>query len=170
MKKTNVSLADDQINIKDLSIVLNISTQRIGQLVKLGIIPPAVSRGRYQFLKSIHGYLIFLQARAKSGDKKDFLAEKTRLTSAQATLAELKVCEEKGILINKEAILRMLDRMILTFRSKVLYRSARVAPLLFGCQSIAELHEELQKSDHECLDELANTHPSTYVELDESSR
>jgi phage terminase Nu1 subunit (DNA packaging protein) len=150
-----------------------VSRQRIQNLIGSGVLtkerggidPVKADRALKQSLDPTRESKIKGLGRASERDRKTLLAEKIRLTSAEAGLKELKLSEESGRLIDLGALSRVMDKMHLTFRARVLSRSAKMAPILFACESLVELQTALKDSDWECLSELASIDPESIPDI-----
>ncbi|HXN07325.1 MAG TPA: hypothetical protein VN944_09710 [Nitrospiria bacterium] len=164
------------ISISEYARRKAVTRQRIYALISRGVLvkepggginPAKADRALKRSLDPTRESKIKGLGRAARGDKKSLLAEKTRLTASQATLSELKEAEESSRLIDKNVMLAVMDKLHLAFRSRVLARSAKMAPVLFGCETLVELQAALKDSDHECLTELAGMNPAEVIASDQ---
>ena len=91
---------DDQkiitVGITDLCEMLDLTRSRIGQLVKMGVIPKPVSRGCYDVEASFQGYINFLTADGslmsiKRQQSEEYRFYLTKLMKSRADIAEMKL-------------------------------------------------------------------------------
>lgn len=161
------------VSISEYARKKKVSRQRIQALINRGVLekepgggidPVKANRALKQSIDLSRETKIKGLGGASGEGRKDYMAEKTRLTASQATLSELKEAEESGRLIDADLVLASLDKLHLAFRSRVLARSAKMAPRLFECETLAEMQAALKDSDHECLTELASLNPAEVID------
>ena len=152
------------VEITQLTAALNITKERIGQLVKEGM--PKEARGKYDLGKCMLWYIRYLQAALKrrsgaSGeDGRTEQRERLLLLSAERELKELELGRERGEFIALPDFEKMLTDLVVTTKARILAVSQRVSAQLVGLDrpSIeAELNREL-KTALSYLAQSANGH------------
>ncbi|NCC97061.1 MAG: hypothetical protein EOM02_09495 [Synergistales bacterium] len=87
------------------------------------------------------------------------MKEKFRLTKAQADKAEMEVQELEKELVRVDEIQKTYGDMISTFRTKVLGLPTKMAPKIYGMESMAEIQGFMKREVHELLQELSGYEP-----------
>lgn len=121
------------LSTAQLADLLMITSRRVQQLTDEGVIPK-VSRGKYELIPAVQGYVRFLQERTNghNASPADYHAEKARLTKAQADLAELELAKARGEVAPIPDIEREWSRKFAVLRSNVMNVAQRVATQLLG--------------------------------------
>ncbi len=81
--------------------------------------------------------------------------EKTRLTKAQADLAELELSEERGELVRMSSVSGAWESHVARCRARLLSLPTKASPQVVGCSSLAEVKAVLDGFVEEALLELA---------------
>lgn len=80
------------VPLETLAHLFNVTTRRVQQLVKDGVIPPPVKRGQYLLADSVRGYVRWLQERVQHRDAanvtRDLREEQLRKIKLENDLAE----------------------------------------------------------------------------------
>ncbi len=84
------------VGITDLCEMLDLTRSRIGQLVKMGVIPKPVSRGCYDVEVSVRGYINFLTAGVSLKGVKHQQNEEYRYLSHQADEEPCRHCRNEA--------------------------------------------------------------------------
>ncbi len=124
--------------------LLNLTERRVQQLVDEGIIIRP-ERGRYDLVRSVRGYVEWLQTRAVKGDAEaadDVEKAKLRKLTAEAELAEQKSAQIKGELVAASDVEREWASIFRQLRSSILAIPSRMGAAL----------PHLTKHDIEVLD------------------
>lgn len=100
-----------------LAEMLNLSVRAVTQLCVSGTVIK-IDRGEYDAVASVKNYIE--KMRRPDGDSKD------RLTTAQADLAELKLSQAKGDLVEASQVELEWDKVLRTLRSSFMGIPARV--------------------------------------------
>ena len=134
-------MADQQTySLETISKLLMLSERRCQQLVKDGIIPKH-PRGEYDLVQSVQGYVKFLRERAFGGvANTDQHAEKTRLVSAQANIAEMTDAEMRGELVRTDDIRRTIFSAARSVRNSVQTISDRISLPIAGMSDLHDIH------------------------------
>ncbi|MDR2365422.1 MAG: hypothetical protein LBD68_06145 [Zoogloeaceae bacterium] len=144
-------------SVEEIAELLDMTPRRVQQLVKEGVIPKPVSRGQYEVVPSVVGYIRRLKAML-DGESGDLLTERTRLTRLQAEKIEIDIAEREEKLIEVAAAERAWSDMIGAFRAKLLNIPERAAPEVAG-RSERQAAGILADMIYEALSELSNWKP-----------
>jgi len=87
--------------------------------------------------------------------KPDYWSEKTRREKAEATLAEMKLAQLRGDLVEQSAVTRAWQNILQSIRDNLLAMPAKVAPLLATTTTPAEALQILQEEIHAILENLS---------------
>ena len=133
----------------ELARILDLSERRVTDLVHLGKIPRPNGAG-YDLPACVRGYVKFLRSKEAS-----LTDERARLTSAQATLAELKLRVQEGDLLEAGSIQHHWMNLLATFRVRML-----IIPRKFGVHFSQEtnpviIETALDEEIRQALRELA---------------
>lgn len=145
-----------------LGRVLGISDRRIRELRDDGVIPDN-GQGRYVLGEAVSAYCAHLRpASGKAAGGGSELANtldeaKVRLTNAQARKVELQVKEMEGSAVSAEDLEIVVGAVVDALRQNTLALPARVAPLLVGVKTAAEVQDKLSGHCNELCGSLART-------------
>jgi phage terminase Nu1 subunit (DNA packaging protein) len=148
------------VNVTRVAAALNLSEQRIHQLVKEGM--PRETRGQYDPVKCMLWYIRYLQQalEKKSVPTLDggFVGEReerVRLLRADADLREMELAKDRGLLVALPDIEATLTDLFLTTKARIMAIPPRLAPELVGERSRAMIQAKLEKACKESLAYLA---------------
>lgn len=142
--------------------LLMISQRRIQQLAKDGVIPQPIE-GKYDLVKTIQGYVKFLQDRVHGGGSStDLNKEKIRLTSANANKVEIEVEVLKGTLIPAEVVAQVWSDQCTAFKQKVLSLPTKLSHQLSAIQDATQIEALLKSHVKEAMQELSEYCPTDY--------
>ena len=137
---------------------LDLSTKRISELIRDGILPSKMGRSPLNldvcriayisYLRKLGGY----NKRSGSGD---IAEEKTRLTKAQADKAELEVSELEGQLIPAQLVQDTWTDFVANARAKLLALPSKIAHQVIALDKYAEAELLIKENVHDALSELA---------------
>lgn len=138
--------------------LLDLSERRVQQLSREGVIPKA-TRGQYDLIGSVRGYVRYLRDQAVSAQAgaPDYAAERARYIRARADLAEMEASQRRGALIAADDIEVAWIKVLALLRTRVLALPDRLAPQVHTLASLAETRNLLGKSLREALEDLANS-------------
>jgi len=114
------------VGITDLCEMLDLTRSRIGQLVKMGVIPKPVSRGCYDVEASVQGYINFLTADGplkgvKRQQNEEYRFYLTKLMKNRADIAEMKLHRlSQSLIPANEARQLHYERVAISLRTKKL--------------------------------------------------
>ncbi len=138
--------------------LLDLSERRVQQLSREGVIPKA-TRGQYNLIGSVRGYVRYLRdqaARAQAGAP-DYAAERARFIRARADLAEMEAEEKRGAVIAAEDVEAAWIAVLALLRTRLLALPDRLAPQVQGAATPAAVRDVLRSAVREALEELAET-------------
>ena len=140
-----------------ISKLLDLTPQRVNQLVNQGIIPRA-ERGRYELVPVVRAYIHFLRDRRIQGDVQgdDYTTYRTRLTKARAEMAEKENAQLDSKLIPADDAKDAWTAMVANARARLLSIPNKIAPLVCAAETINEAREIIKTEIYEALNELAN--------------
>ena len=153
---------------RELAEHLDLSTKRISELIRDGILPSKMGRSPINIDVCRIAYISYLRKlggyNKKSGGG-DIAEEKTRLTKAQADKAELEVSELEGQLIPAQLVQDTWTDMVANVRSKLLGLPSRIAHQVIAMETYPEAEQLIKENVHDALSELAeNGIPTKYAD------
>lgn len=165
-------MAAQTFPLDTITKLLDLTPQRVNQLVNQGIIPRA-ERGRYELVPVVRSYIKFLRERAVRGDVggDDYANHRTRLTKARADIIEMERAQLEHKLIPADDVELTWNSILLNARNRLLAIPTKVAPDVFASQNLNEIRDIIKKEIYEALDELANAeirtvNPIMHVEVE----
>lgn len=151
-------MASTLIPVATIATILNLTTTRVQQLAKDGVIPKA-SHGQYELIASVTSYIKYLQERVPGGGgskmSADINDERARLLKAQADMAEIELAERSGSLVAVERVESDWIQVLSACRSKLLGIPTKSAHQIINLVEIYEVEKFLKQMIHEALEELA---------------
>ena len=149
------------VDVGRLSQALNVTKSWVHQLVKEGM--PQEKRGRYDLGKCMLWYIRYLQAALK---KRSAITEggnvnaqredaTLRIAQAEASLKEMEVAKERGLLLSLADFEKMATDLVVTTKARLLAMPPRIAPELVGEMSRLVIQDKLDKALKEALSSLA---------------
>ena len=153
-------MSKQTVSLDILAKVLCVSERRVQQLAKDNIVIRATdkaSRGEYELISSVQGYIRFLQNEVKEGlsGSTEFKDSKTRQAKAKAEHEELKVQKLRGELVYLNDISKVWSDLMAVFKSRMRNIPNRVAPIVRQAKSDGEAQKTLKTSIDEALQELS---------------
>jgi phage terminase Nu1 subunit (DNA packaging protein) len=138
--------------------LLDLSERRVQQLSREGVIPKA-TRGQYDLVGSVRGYVRYLRdqaAKAQAGAP-DYASERARFIRARADLAEMEAAEKRGNVIAAKDVEAAWIAVLARLRTRLLALPDRLAPLVHAEVSPAGVRDTLRGALREALEELAES-------------
>ena len=139
----------ETVTLAEAMALLQLSKQRLGQLVKDGWIKRPPSRGRYGLADVVQGYIRFLRDDARRSSKS---AAHSRLQDVRVRKEELAIAERERELVPLADAMNVIDRlnggMIAGIR-------ALPARLTRDVEMRARMQQEIDDFLHEMADEAA---------------
>jgi len=138
--------------------LLDLSERRVQQLSREGVIPKA-TRGQYDLIGSVRGYVRYLRDQAVSAQAgaPDYAVERARYIRARADLVEMEASQRRGALIAADDIETAWVKVLALLRTRVLALPDRLAPQVHIAASLAETRDLLGVNLREALEDLANS-------------
>jgi hypothetical protein len=122
--------------------LLDLSERRVQQLSREGVIPKA-TRGQYDLVGSVRGYVRYLRdqaAKAQAGAP-DYASERARFIRARADLAEMEAAEKRGAVIPAADVEAAWIAVLARLRTRLLALPDRLAPLVHAEASPAGVRD-----------------------------
>jgi phage terminase Nu1 subunit (DNA packaging protein) len=148
------------VNVTRVAAALNLSEQRIHQLVKEGL--PREARGQYDPVKCMLFYIRYLQAALEKksvpmadGGYAGEREERVRLLRADADLREMELAKERGLHVAISDFEATLTDLVLTTKARIMAIPQRLAPELVGERSRVMIQAKIEKACKESLASLA---------------
>ena len=138
--------------------LLDLSERRVQQLSREGVIPKA-TRGQYDLIGSVRGYVRYLRdqaAKAQAGAP-DYASERARFLRARADLAEMEAEQKRGSLLAAEDVETAWIAVLARLRTRLLALPDRLAPLVHAETSPAGVRDVIRGAIREALEELAES-------------
>ena len=141
--------------------LFDITERRVHQLVKERVLPKA-SRGNYELVPCIKGYIKYLRERSLGSidmeeNNPNIANERARLIKMQADKLAMEIDEEKGRLLDADKAARAWDNLIARCRAVLLGIPNRLANQVVAINNAKEVAQLLKKAIYEALEELSTT-------------
>jgi phage terminase Nu1 subunit (DNA packaging protein) len=143
---------------RELAEHLDLSTKRISELIRDGILPSKMGRSPLNIDVCRIAYISYLRKLGgynKRSGGGDIAEEKTRLTKAQADKAELEVSELEGQLIPAQLVQDTWTDFVANARAKLLALPSKIAHQVIALDKYAEAELLIKENVHDALSELA---------------
>ncbi|MFY9589549.1 hypothetical protein [Rickettsia endosymbiont of Halotydeus destructor] len=144
--------------LSDIAKALSLTTRRIQQLVKEGILPKPVN-SNYDLVSCIRAYEKYLQQQVtnKNNNTGNLHTQKLRLLKAQADKAELEVAILGGKYLSVTEVELSWANLLLAFRARMLGLPNNLARQIIALNNdFAAVSNLLEKEIHTALLELSN--------------
>ena len=118
---------------------------------------PRIDRGQYDIVACVHWYIEYLKKLikdARRGDETEQQA-RARLTIATADLRELELARAKGELIEVDLVKILWERLVASFKTKMLSIPSKLPQWLIICKDINQIKGLLDQEIYEALSELS---------------
>lgn len=146
------------VKSKELAEILAITTRRVNQLVKEGVLEKD-GKGCFDLTRAVPAYITYATL-----ENDELRQEKTLHERAKRQAAELKLGKLRNQLHDADDVKRVMTHMLITFRNRILGIPSKTAPLLIGRSSIGEIQQVLNKEVYDALTELADYDPMMFAE------
>ena len=150
-------MADPQtFPLQTIARLLDLTPRRVQQLSNEGIIPKA-SRGRYELVPAVQGYVKYWRELSlrSDGSGDDYNAHRTRLTKVKADMAEMEHDQMSNSLIPANDVRDAWDTMASNMRARLLGIPTKMAARVFAADDVNDAKKILKESINEALQELA---------------
>lgn len=150
--------------VEIMARLLLLTPRRVQQLANEGIVEKT-DRGRYDLIKSVQGYIRYLNDQipnkassdtSEQGAKVDAEVERGKLLMHKAEMARLETEEKKGLLVDAAAQRRDAFRIARSVRTALLNIPLRIAQDLASDHDPLSVHRKLESALIEALTELAD--------------
>ena len=142
--------------LEQIAHLLNLSERMVNLHVKQHGMP-RIDRGQYDIVACVHWYIEYLQKLikdARRGDETEQQA-RARLTRATADLRELELAKAKGELIEVDQAKSLWERLIVSFKTRMLGIPTKAPQRLIICKDINQIKDLLEREIYEALGELS---------------
>ncbi len=144
---------------------LDLSVRSVSGLKRSGILPDA-GRGTNDLNVCRKAYIGHLREVAAGRGSKDgtvdLVAERARLTRAQAEMTERKNAVAEGEYLERRSVHIMVTNTLAICRARLLSIPHKLAPFMAPAMSAQAAGGILKKGIYECLDDLASTKISEF--------
>ena len=120
---------------------------------------PRVNRGEYDLVQCVHWYIDYkdqIIKEARRGDETEQQA-RARLVKATANLRELELAEARRQLISVGMVKFLWERIVVTFKTKILSIPSKLPQRLIVCKDINQIKDLLEREIYEALSELSES-------------
>lgn len=152
--------------VSTIAKLFDLTERRVQQLTKEGVIPKS-SRGKYELVPTVKGYINYLKGRASDGSITNVATERARLIKMQADKLAIELDEEKGRLLDAEKAIKAWDNLISHCRAVLLGIPNRLANQVVAINNAQEVAQILKQAIYEALEELSTTE-NIWEEIDET--
>lgn len=151
---------------KEIAEHLSMSERRIGDVLKkLGL--PSKGNSLDEARNKYIPYLREIASGRGSGESEyDLVTERARLSHHQANKTALEENVLKGDLIPAEEVLSSWEKMVSSFRAKMLAMPTKTSHLLINVKEFDEVESILKTHIYEALSELSNERNQKDIESD----
>jgi len=153
---------ENSIKVSDLASLLGVTTRRITQLTKEGIVLKK-ERGNYDKAESIKRYReLIRQNGSKPAIKDEPIKElsyhdaRTKKINAEAQLKELELRKREGELLDITVAQKHVFENIRAIRDAFLNLPDRTSAVLASLQTAADVHDELTREIRVVLEDLSD--------------
>lgn len=160
------------VNTTAISKMFNMTERRVRQLVEEGVIG-RVGHGRFNLIDTVSRYITFLKMASEGIDENDVSEsleyEKWLHEKAKREKAEIELAHIKSEMHQSEEVEKVLNHMVMAFRSKMLSLPTKVALMLVNKNDPKLIEAIIERDIHEALKEISEYDPSLFVEITDDS-
>jgi phage terminase Nu1 subunit (DNA packaging protein) len=143
---------------RKLAQALNLTEQRVHQLVKEGVLRKE-GRGQFDAIKCIRAYIRYLQSLLETNDiPPSEHQERVRLLRVQADLKEMELSKVRSQFVTIQLVEKEVADLTRTVTARVMAIPPRLAPELVGETSRMMIQAKLDRACRETLAHLARSH------------
>ena len=140
---------------KQVARFLDITERRVRQLREEGIISE-IRPGLYDLIDANHRYINYLRNRNPDSEERiDYNAERAKLVKAKRENEEYDLRLKRRELHTSEEIERVIETMLINFRSRLSSIPSKLAPILSKKKDTAEIASLIKYQIDEALTELS---------------
>lgn len=145
------------VNAEVLGAFLGITLRQVTSLARDGVIPPAVSRGRYALAASVKAYVRHKATQSDDAACQSLTEERTKLTKSRAAIAEMQRRKLAGEVCTIAEVTSGWRAIVSVFRARALALPRRAAPIVAVMSKPSEAEQYLTGVVREMLETLAST-------------
>jgi hypothetical protein len=146
----------------ELAKILKLSTRRIDQLVKEGVLKRDDS-GKYDLPEAVEAYFKY---KLLTDEDVNYQREHTLFEKAKRQKAEIELEQLKGTLIFASEAEQAVATMVLTVKSRILGLPSKCAPLIIGQRDIVKITGILRDEVYQALTELSQTPQESMIDTE----
>lgn len=171
MSETAKTKLDDKtvVNTKIISKMFNMTERNVRYLVDDGIIA-RVAHGRYDLIDTVSRYVTILKMSYDGIDENKVMEsleyEKWLHEKAKCEKAEIELAHIKWEMHKADEVEKVLNHMVMSFRSKMLSLPSKVALLLASKDDPKVIEALLERDINQALIELAEYDPAMFFTED----
>lgn len=172
MSETAKTKLDDKtvVNTKTISKMFNMTERNVRYLVDDGVIA-RIAHGRYDLIDTVSRYVTFLKMSYDGIDESKVMEsleyEKWLHEKAKREKAEIELAHIKKEMHKADEVEKVLNHMVMSFRSKMLSLPSKIAPLLASKDDPKVIEALLERDINQALIELAEYDPSMFFTEDD---
>lgn len=170
MSKGKSKVDEIIVNTSAIAKMFNMTERRVRQLVEEGIIS-RVAHGRFDLNDTVSKYITFLKLSADVFDENDVMEsleyEKWLHEKVKREKAEIELAHLKNEMHRSEDVEKVLNHMVMAFRSKMLSLPSKMAMILINKNDPKLIEALIERDIHEALKEIAEYDPSMFMEITE---
>ena len=136
----------------ELAFALSLSETRVAELVKSGVLPKPIGRGKFDLVASTRAYLQY----SRSHTKGTLAEEKTRLTKAKADREELNLAVRSKELIEVATVEKVVFEKARQIRDALQSIPDRIAGIVSAEGDQAKNHATLSREIQQALEALTS--------------
>ena len=133
---------------------LAMTSQTYRNLAKEGKVPQ-IKNGMINLKEVMPALIKHYKAPIEEGGGRSLTDEQKRKTRIQADRQELLYLRDKGELISTREASKLWSGIVMTFKVRISAVSRKLAPLVFGCEAVAEIQDIIQRETDAICNELA---------------
>lgn len=157
------------VNTKAIAKMFNMTERNVRYLVEEGVIA-RVAHGRYDLNDTVSRYITFLKMSFDGIDENKVMEsleyEKWLHEKAKREKAEIELAHIKREMHKADEVEKVLNHMVMAFRSKMLSLPSKVAMLVASKDDPKVIEALLERDINQALSELAEYDPSLFFTED----
>ena len=177
-EKTSANAKRDFITTEELCQLTGLTSGRISQLKKDGVIEPLPSGSKkegdtWPVIKTAFALVRYYREKSdsrRSSDSETLAEEKKKSIAAKRKLDELKLAKLEGQLHEADDIERLMGNVLTRLRVNLLAIPTGIAPLLRGIDDVRKIAEKLDGRIRRALDEVSEFNLEKLVEKESLSK
>jgi phage terminase Nu1 subunit (DNA packaging protein) len=148
----------DMVGAKRLAWLFGVSTTRVHQMIREGILPRSVDGKRYDEAAAVQSLVRHLRSQLRLAQRggANLATERTRLTKTKADIAEAQRQVTLGNLVPADQVGLVWQEIVVTARTRLLAIPDKVAARIAAVRSPREAAALVRAELYEALSELAN--------------